>query len=161
MKVYYSKQRETNLNIAKSDFCKLVNEIINFTDMDVSEEMAVSINFVNKKTICLINTSFVGHEGITDVISFNYLTPEDIDTNKGIFAELFICVEKAEIESRERIIEFAEELTLYIVHGLLHIAGYDDLEVSKRKKMRKAEEKCMDLLKKRFTLNRIFTQKKA
>ena len=161
MKVYYSKPKKTNLSIAKSDFYKLVNEIIKCIKLNLSKELAASVNFVDSKTICRINLDYVGHKGITDVISFNYLTDADLLSSSDIFAELFICIEKAETESHDRLIDFSEELTLYIVHGLLHIAGFDDLKASERKQMRNAEASCMKLLKNKFKLNEIFTLKNS
>ena len=41
---------------------------------------------------------------------------------------------------------FATELTLYVVHGWLHLAGYDDLQPAKKRKMRAAEARAMKLL---------------
>jgi probable rRNA maturation factor len=42
---------------------------------------------------------------------------------------------------------FAEELTLYLVHGWLHLAGFDDLTPSKKRVMRRAEARAMKLLR--------------
>jgi probable rRNA maturation factor len=43
--------------------------------------------------------------------------------------------------------DFAEELTLYLVHGWLHLAGYDDLQPVKKRRMRAAEKRAMTLLR--------------
>ncbi|MEI6055126.1 MAG: rRNA maturation RNase YbeY [Lentisphaerota bacterium] len=159
MKVYYSKPRKTNLKIVKTSFYKLLSEIVKLAELKVSRDMELSVNFINSKTICKMNIEYVGHEGITDVITFNYLTPEDFFSGSGIFAEIFICIDKAIIEANERNIDFADELSLYIVHGILHIAGYDDLKPKDLKEMRKAEILCMTALKKQFNLNNIFNLK--
>ena len=42
---------------------------------------------------------------------------------------------------------FATELTLYVVHGWLHLAGYDDLRPAKKRRMRAAEARAMKLLR--------------
>jgi probable rRNA maturation factor len=42
---------------------------------------------------------------------------------------------------------FSSELTLYIVHGWLHLAGYDDLQPAKKRRMRAAEKRAMTLLR--------------
>lgn len=156
MKIYYSKPRKTKLKIDKTSFYKLLSEIAKLTGLKVSKDMELSVNFVTAKTICKMNTEYVGHKGLTDVITFSYLTPEDFVSNSGIFAEIFICIDKAIIEAKERNIDFADELSLYIVHGILHIVGYDDLKPKDIKEMRKAEADCMDNLKKQFALNMIF-----
>ena len=43
---------------------------------------------------------------------------------------------------------FATELTLYVVHGWLHLSGYDDLRPAKKRRMRAAEKRAMTLLEK-------------
>jgi len=157
MKVYYSKPRKTNLSIDKQTFSSLVSEAVKISGLKVSETAAIVINFVSERQICSMNSEHMHHEGITDVISFSYLADEDIDKETGIFAEIFVCVRKAEIEAMERKIEFADELILYVIHGILHIANYDDLDSASRKKMRQAEARCMKHLKKKFDLKSVIT----
>jgi probable rRNA maturation factor len=106
-----------------------------------------------------MNSEHMNHHGITDVISFSYLTEYDLSPDPGVFGEVFICIEKAKSESEERNISFTDELTLYIVHGILHIASYDDMDPSSRKRMRLAEAYCMNNLKKQFSLSEIFALK--
>ena len=68
------------------------------------------------------------------------------DLELKILGEIFVCPKTA--------IEYAvqykknpyEEVTLYIVHGLLHLLGYDDIEKNARNLMRKAERKHMKAL---------------
>ncbi len=159
MKVYYSKQVRTNLKIAKAGFYKLLTEIVYLAGLQISKDMELSVNFVTAKTIAEMNAEHVGHEGITDVITFCYLTPEDFSSNSGIFAEIFICIDKAKAEAEERSLDLSEELSLYLVHGILHVAGYDDLNPEDIIKMRKAEAQCISALKKQFDLSKIFSLK--
>ena len=159
MKVYYSKCRNANLAINRKYFSKLVCKAIEFAGIHTYESSAIIINFVSKKQISQINSEYMKHEGVTDVISFSYMTEDCIESEENIIAELFICVSKAEIEARQRKIDFAQELILYVVHGILHIAGYDDLDENSRRKMRKAEANCMKELTKISSLNSIIKQR--
>ena len=159
MKVYYSKPKNSKLKICKTNFHKLLAEITKIAGLKVSKDMELSVNFVTAKTIARMNIEYVGHQGITDVITFSYLTPEDFSSSSGIFAEIFVCIDKAKIEAEKRCLDFAEELSLYIAHGVLHIAGYDDLNPEDIKKMRNAETECMSALKKQFDLRKIFSLK--
>jgi probable rRNA maturation factor len=61
-----------------------------------------------------------------------------------------ICVsaEAAFSYSKKYKVDFSEELTLYLVHGWLHLAGYNDLEPELKKVMRRAEAKAVALLRK-------------
>ena len=57
-----------------------------------------------------------------------------------------MCPEVALNYAKDNQIDFEEELTLYIVHGLLHLLGYDDIEEEDRVEMRKQEALLMRLL---------------
>ena len=120
-------------------------------------ELIINIAFVNDRAMTKINEDFVGHEGTTDVITFCYLEGDDELFDGDIAADLFICVDVAEREGTKRKhSNYARELALYIVHGLLHSAGEDDLDVIFRKRMRRREGEIMKVLEKEFELEKIF-----
>lgn len=124
--------------------------------MGLSEDETLSIYFVSSETIKEINSDYVGHEGITDVICFDYREGEKI-AGENTSVEIFVCPDAAEIaavdcESRT----YAGEMVLYIVHGMLHAAGEDDLEPARKRKMRKKEKKVVDKLKTEFEFSDIF-----
>ncbi|HBM17499.1 MAG TPA: rRNA maturation RNase YbeY [Lentisphaeria bacterium] len=156
MKVYYSKPKKSKLIINRHLFPRLVSKTIEFVGLEVPDNSAIVINFVSDKQIRVINSQYMKHTGITDVISFSYIADGFLEADFSIFSELFICVEKAQLEAKERNLNFAEELILYVVHGILHIAGLDDISSSKRKLMRKAETECIGHLKEYFNFNSIF-----
>jgi len=81
-----------------------------------------------------------------------------LNDDYAVIAELIVSYEKAFFEAQKRgNTNFAEELTLYMVHGLLHVHGFDDLTPEKRRKMRRAERKVMSALKMEFDLSEIFS----
>lgn len=118
----------------------------------------LAINFVDTATICQLNKDFVGHEGSTDVISFNYSTDKD-SSNDDIDGELFICTDTAESAAKRLNRKFSEEIALYIVHGILHISGEDDSTVSERRRMRCLERKIIAKLVKSFNFSEIFPER--
>ena len=125
--------------------------------LDNNPHFRIAVNFVDSETICRINREFVGHEGTTDVISFNYKVygdpcPDDVD------AELFICTDTAELAARSLKKKFSDEIALYIVHGILHVSGEDDLTLSDRKRMRDLEKKVLTELRKSFNFSVIFPE---
>ncbi len=125
--------------------------------MPVTEEQTVSIVFVGDREMAEVNSDFVGHEGTTDVITFNYLEGDCEDDDVAV--ELVICPDVAErVGLRRRDSNYARELTLYMVHGLLHCAGYDDLEPETRRKMRAAERRVMKILTDEFDFTEIFKE---
>ena len=123
--------------------------------LDKNPAFSIAVNFVDAKTICRINREFVGHEGTTDVISFNYMDPcnpcpDDID------AEIFICTDTAEQAAKSLKRRFSDEIALYLVHGILHVSGEDDLIPKDRKRMRGLERKVLSELRKTFDFEIIF-----
>lgn len=120
----------------------------------------VSFTFCGPKTMAQVNWDFLRHEGMTDVISFDY-SEDDFEepSEDSVIAEIIVCVDQAEQEAAKRNIPFEDELVLYIVHGILHIAGEDDIEPNDRKIMRRREKEVITELKKKFTFYEIFRKK--
>ena len=144
------------IKITRQIFKNLINKIAELTNLNIKSNQIISISFVGPRTIARINKAFVGHVGITDVISFDYRTDDIMDTDVAI--ELIICINKAKNEASERNeTYFAKELTLYIVHGILHMTGFDDLTSEDRILMRKEEKVIMSKLEKKYNFNDIFT----
>ena len=101
---------------------------------------AFSVAFVSKTEICDLHQRFLDDPSPTDVITF----PGDQDEN--LAGEICVCPEVASEYARLNQGDLSEELTLYIVHGYLHLCGFDDLQESEREEMRRAEKEAMDLL---------------
>jgi probable rRNA maturation factor len=108
----------------------------------------ISIYFVTAPVIARIHQEFFGVSSVTDCISF----PMDQNEEKGyrILGEIFVCPRAALdfLISKKQCVEekIYIETTLYLVHGLLHLLGFDDLEEKDRKKMRREEKSMMSLL---------------
>lgn len=94
---------------------------------------SLSIAFVTDAAIRRINRRFLGHDWATDVISF----PLDSD----LLGELVISAPYARAEARKRGIPEREELLRYVVHGILHLLGYDDRSPADRKRMWARQER--------------------
>ena len=82
----------------------------------------------------------------TDCITFPIDEKEE-DTFYRVLGDVFVCPEVALSYSQTHILDVEEELTLYIVHGLLHLLGYDDIQEQDRIKIRAEELSCMNHLK--------------
>lgn len=105
-----------------------------------------------------MNREFVGHQGTTDVITFNYLENGSLVPG-DVAIEIAVGVEVAQREGEERPdSSYAQEMVLYIVHGLLHCAGEDDLDEKSAGRMRRREQEVISELEKEFDFNEIFPQ---
>lgn len=118
----------------------------------VGETDFVSVSFLDSAAMEKMNGQCLGHAGDTDVISFDYRAGDDPDS----VVELIICPAAAAREAAKRELPYARELTLYLVHGLLHIAGFDDLKPELKRRMRRAERRVLAVLEKRFRFESIF-----
>lgn len=115
----------------------------------------LSLVFLTDPALAQIHGDFMNDPTSTDVITF--------DGNADALLAGEICVSadtawnyaKKELPLASRAISrdatacqarFSTELTLYIVHGWLHLAGYDDLQPAKKRQMRAAEARAMKLL---------------
>jgi probable rRNA maturation factor len=83
---------------------------------------SISIALVDNNTIHRLNVLHLAHDWPTDVITFPLSDPDDC----AFSGELVISTEMAVATARERGGDPHDELALYIVHGLLHLCGYDD-----------------------------------
>jgi probable rRNA maturation factor len=62
--------------------------------------------------------------------------------------DVFVCPKQALVYAEEHELDAYREVTLYTVHGLLHLLGYDDIDPKDRTVMRAKEQKYMKLLEK-------------
>ena len=113
----------------------------------LATEFDLSVCFVNASEITSLNERFLHHKGPTDVITFDY---SDTGAVSGILGEIFICVDQAVSQARRFRTTWQSELVRYIVHGLLHLCGYDDDRVTSRREMKVAEDCLVRRLASRF-----------
>ena len=99
------------------------------------KEAKISLAFVDNPTIHDINKRFLKHDEPTDVITFPLSNPGA----KKLEGELVISVEIAIEQAKERGHSVEVEQCLYVIHGLLHLCGYDDKSPADEKAMRARE----------------------
>jgi probable rRNA maturation factor len=118
-------------------------------------EAELGIILVGAKEMALLNEKFLGHEGPTDVITFDYTEARDQKSGGRIHGEIFVCVEEAERQSKEFRTNWQSEIVRYVVHGILHLLGHDDLKLAARKKMKQEEGRLLGKLSRRFALSKL------
>ena len=116
----------------------------------------LGVYFVGRTKMAELNERFLGHEGATDVITFDY------SEGKGkVHGEIFICPDVARVQAKEFGTTPQMELVRYLVHGLLHLHGYDDRTAAKRAKMKRAEEKWVRWATATFPCEKVWSKKRA
>lgn len=98
--------------------------------------------FCSDAEILDINKSFLKHNYYTDIITFDYSQNNDLE------AEIYISIETVRSNALLFHVKPTEELNRVIVHGLLHLVGFDDKSRLKAEEMRKKENLCLEQLNK-------------
>jgi len=125
------QKREVDLKFLKRIALKLLKD----------EDKEVSIVLVDEKKIKELNKKFRKENKFTDVLAFP-LGGEFIST-RDLLGEVIISVEVAEKQAKERNHSLREELTLLLIHGILHLRGYDDKEKEGKELMERKEREVL------------------
>ena len=97
----------------------------------------ISVVFSDNESILEINKEFLKHDYYTDVISFNYSKGDIIE------GEIYISIDKVKENALEYGDGIKRETMRVIIHGVLHLLGYNDSTKNEIKNMRRAEEKYL------------------
>ena len=127
IKFNYKERRRT------SKWLKLVAE------SEIRRLGDISVIFCSDPYILDVNLKYLQHDYYTDIITFDYC---EGDTISG---DLFISVDSVRENAAFYKTEFEEELNRVIVHGVLHLIGYDDHSEADKKEMRSKENYYLSL----------------
>jgi rRNA maturation RNase YbeY len=100
----------------------------------------INVIFCSDPSILEINIQFLGHDYYTDIITFDYCE------GKNISGELYISIDTVKANAEEYEQEFHTELHRVIIHGILHLLGWDDHCDEDIAQMRAAEDSALALL---------------
>lgn len=149
-----NRQRTVSLNtrllrgIAKT----LLAELLKLEDFDLA------VLIVRAPEMAQINQTFLQHEGSTDVITFDYTAPATRDPRPSplsLHGEIFICIDDAKAQAKEFRTSWQSELARYVIHGVLHLCGYDDLRAADRRKMKREENRLLKEIGRLFPLKEL------
>ena len=101
----------------------------------------IEVALVDDATLAELHGRFLDDSSVTDVMSFDLG-----DEGGGPVGEVYVSVERARIVAERRGASWERELTLYLVHGVLHLCGFDDLCDADREAMRTAEAAVLESL---------------
>ena len=116
-----------------------------------------------------LNETFLRHKGPTDVITFDYaekaklaprrrsLPPRPGRQKAGpaLHGEIFICLNEAVSQACQFRTSWQSELARYLIHGLLHLNGFDDRKAADRREMKRAEDRLLKKTARRFPLSKL------
>ena len=99
----------------------------------------INIIFCSDNYILDVNVKYLGHDYFTDIITFDYCEKDILS------GDLFISIDTVRDNAEFYKTEFNDELNRVIVHGLLHLIGYDDHTPEEQKIMREKENYYLEL----------------
>ncbi len=119
-----------------------VKNILTKTLIAEKRKAHIDVLITGDRQIRKINKKFLKHDHATDVISF-LLGEGEWDGRTVIKGDLVVSVDTAKTFSRDLGLPFKQELARYLVHGTLHLLGYDDKRPADFKKMHSRQEKIL------------------
>jgi probable rRNA maturation factor len=119
------------------------------------ENFDLAIYIVGAPEMARLNEKYLQHEGSTDVITFDYA-----DSKAFLHGEIFICIDDAVAQARQFRTSWPSELTRYVIHGILHLRGFDDTRPTARHKMKREENSRLKEVGRRFPLSKLASSSK-
>jgi len=121
----------------QTEVLKWINKTISNEGKSTGE---ISYIFCSDNYLHKINLEHLNHDTLTDIITFNYCEDELINS------DIFISIDRVKENAKEFKTTFNNELFRVMIHGVLHLLGYDDKTDSDKKTMRLKEDFYLSLL---------------
>lgn len=115
---------------------------------EIDPKAEIGLMFVDNEQIREMNKTYRDKDTATDVLSFPmYEADEAIDDEDEILlGDIVISLERAAEQAEEYGHSLEREVMYLLVHGLLHLAGYDHMEDDEKKEMRQREEELLTVI---------------
>ncbi|MCE7994827.1 MAG: rRNA maturation RNase YbeY [Roseivirga sp.] len=115
-----------------------IDSIISDHELNVE---AINFIFCSDDYLLDINRTYLDHDYYTDIITFDNREPGTSD----IESDIFISIDRIRDNARDMNISFGRELHRVIIHGILHLLGWNDKTDEQKQVMREKEEACLSL----------------
>ncbi|MFO7446513.1 MAG: rRNA maturation RNase YbeY [Ignavibacteriaceae bacterium] len=117
----------------------LIHRVIGFLKKDLLFDISsLTVNFVSAAKITEINKNYLKHYYSTDIITFNYSANLTI-----IDAEIYISADDAQDNANKYKNSYNDEILRLVIHGILHVSGYNDKKRNEKLKMKRMENKLL------------------
>lgn len=120
------------------DYKKIIKDF----EKQLFKKKEIALVLVDEAEIKTINKQFRGIDRVTDVISFE----EDDEKNKRYLGEIFICINKVYEQAKAYNHSNEREFAFLLIHGILHLIGFDHQNDEEEKKMVLEQEKILEKL---------------
>ena len=146
--VVRNRQRARPLN---TKFLREIVRVLLVEELS-QNDFEIGVSIIGEEAMTRMNEGYLRHQGSTDVITFDYT---DASQPKLLAGEVFVCLDEALAQAYRFRVSWQNELVRYIVHGILHLSGYDDNTAAARRNMKREENRLIRQLCSRFNFQRI------
>lgn len=136
MGIYFTQIRTSGLKNGRNAAKRWLGSVIKAEKYHLGD---IVIAFCTDDYMVNANKKFLQHDYPTDIITFDQSTAEE-RTNKLISGDLLISIERVRANAKLYGVPSEEEIHRVMVHGLLHLIGYDDTTPKLQKQMRARED---------------------
>lgn len=139
----YSIFNETNENL--DEYMDKLYDLLEFAlKKEKLDNVEFNVIFVDNDKIHEINKTYRNIDRVTDVISFALEDNKEIELDHRVLGDIYICVDRAHLQAVEYNHSFLREIAFLMIHGLLHLLGYDHMEKEDEKIMFGKQEEILD-----------------
>jgi probable rRNA maturation factor len=130
------------VNISSDSKIKLspLNNLARKILRDSGEKDDLNIILVSDGFMKKLNQRFTNRKGTTDVLSFSFKEDKNTKAKRSLLGEVYISVNRARKQAHDYQATFDQELKRLVVHGVLHLLGYEHKSKKDLEKMREKEE---------------------
>jgi len=108
------------------------------------DRITINYIFCSDEELLIINRQFLSHDYFTDIITFDTIDDQRVKS-RSLSGDIFISIDSVRINADEYQVTFEEELHRVMIHGILHLAGFDDHTEEESQEMRKQENSALSL----------------
>lgn len=128
-----------SLSLDESTVERLIHHVL---DAEGASPIHVSVVLSDHDTVRRLNVAYLDHDYNTDVLSFSMR--EDESAADAVEGEVYVDLDTAQERHEEFDTSFEREAYRYVVHGVLHLMGYDDASEEGQEAMRALEDQYLD-----------------
>lgn len=123
---------------------KILRSWIN-ASIELENKLSGSINYIfcSDNYLHNINIKYLNHNTLTDIITFNTSSDENV-----ISSDIYLSIDRIKENAKQYKVTFVNELHRVMIHGILHLVGYNDKTDSEKNTMRSKEDYYLTLLSK-------------
>jgi len=136
-------QIENSQNKIKIDKRRIRSTVLRIMRILDCADKEISLSFVDDEKIKELNKEYLGKDKPTNVISFSLREGEYSDINPQIMGDIIISIETAQRDALWGNLTVSQEIDFLIIHGILHLLGYNHRKYDQEKKQTKCGKKKM------------------